>query len=165
MERRKYNPLRNVPWQVMADIRERIEQMQDGNEKTILSLYFIDGMVPREIVCYCEEHNLLSRVHSFYTTRSIQNIVSKHFPEVKQYRKHNPENEKRREHFAYLREHGVEKRFCAKCGSTENLEFHHEIPLDMGGTTCDENIVVLCRSCHHRVTAYHRKMGFIRSNS
>jgi 5-methylcytosine-specific restriction endonuclease McrA len=139
--------------------------MSDGNEKTILSLYFISGLSSEDIIQHCKDHAVCSRSHTNYSTRSIQNIVGKYFPEVKQYRRPNRENEKRREHYVFLKEHKEEKRSCAKCGSTENLEFHHEIPLDMGGTTCDENIVVLCRSCHQRVTAYHRKMGFIRSNS
>ena len=47
---------------------------------------------------------------------------------------------------------------CAFCGSVENLEEHHMIPLSMGGTNADENLIFLCYSCHKAVTAYQNKL-------
>ena len=155
--KRKYNALANVPWQVRADIQARIDQMPDGNDKTILTLYFIDGMSSPEIVRYCEQHGICSRVHSFYTKRSINYIVAKHFPEVSKYRKRNPEGKKRQLHFKYISEHRKER--CGKCGSTENLEWHHMIPLSIGGESCDENMVCLCSECHRKITTYHIRNG------
>ena len=38
---------------------------------------------------------------------------------------------------------------CVNCGSTEEIEFHHIVPLYVGGTNRPENIVPLCASCHH----------------
>lgn len=37
---------------------------------------------------------------------------------------------------------------CCNCGSTENVEFHHIVPLKLGGTNNLSNIVVLCNRCH-----------------
>ena len=37
---------------------------------------------------------------------------------------------------------------CAKCGSTENLEFDHRQPYSKGGTSSKENIQLLCSSCN-----------------
>ena len=152
-QRRRYNALRNVPWQVMADIRDRIEALPDGNHKTILRMYFVWNLSPRQIIERCEQYNIRSRNNTFYTTRSIQNICMKYFPEVRKYRKPNRDNEKRRDHFAFIRDHQKER--CSMCGSKENLEWHHMVPLSMGGETCEENMIVLCRKCHKKVTNYH----------
>ena len=37
---------------------------------------------------------------------------------------------------------------CANCGSKENLEIHHIVPLSLGGTNNITNLVPLCYSCH-----------------
>lgn len=150
---RKYNALRNVPWQVMADIRSKIQEMPSSNEKKILALYFIEGKKPQDIIGYCEEHNIKSRNGTFYTTRSIQNIVSKHFPEVKQYRKHNPDNEKRREHFKFILGHKPGP--CGRCGSTGGNDWHHMQPVEIGGDSVWENYVSLCPRCHKETTKYN----------
>lgn len=150
---RKYNALRNVPWQVMADIKKKIQEMPSSNEKEILSLYFIEGKRPQDIIGYCEEHNIKSRNGTFYTTRSIQNIVSKYFPEVKQYRKHNPDNEKRREHFKFIREH--ERVPCGRCGNPNGVHWHHMMPQKIGGEAVTANLVCLCHRCHVETTNYN----------
>lgn len=38
---------------------------------------------------------------------------------------------------------------CEVCGSTENLELHHIVPLLYGGTHGDWNLMTACRECHH----------------
>ena len=47
---------------------------------------------------------------------------------------------------------------CAHCGGEEDLEEHHMIPLFMGGSNEDENLIYLCKSCHQAVTLYQRRM-------
>lgn len=37
---------------------------------------------------------------------------------------------------------------CINCGSTENIEYHHVVPLLLGGKDIDSNIVPLCYACH-----------------
>jgi len=38
---------------------------------------------------------------------------------------------------------------CAACGAAGRLEVHHRQPLDAGGDPYDQdNLEVLCRSCH-----------------
>lgn len=37
---------------------------------------------------------------------------------------------------------------CYNCGSTENVQYHHIVPLRMGGTNKLSNIAVLCSRCH-----------------
>lgn len=160
-ERRKYNALRNIPWEVRSSIRDRIEEMVDGNEKTILYLYFVSGLSSTEIIQYCKEHDIQSRCHTNYTLRSIQYLIRKNFPEIAKYRKPNRENEKRKAHFKFIREN--RRTQCVNCGSEDSLEWHHRIPLDMGGTSDPENMECLCKACHVAVTNYQRRLGFIRS--
>ena len=40
--------------------------------------------------------------------------------------------------------------FCTHCGTTEDLTADHIIPLSAGGTSTENNIQVLCRSCNGR---------------
>lgn len=37
---------------------------------------------------------------------------------------------------------------CANCGSKENIEYHHIVPLFLGGRDVQSNIVPLCYKCH-----------------
>lgn len=38
---------------------------------------------------------------------------------------------------------------CESCGSTENLQTHHDEPLSMGGDLYDNTFTVLCTQCHY----------------
>ncbi|MDQ5883067.1 MAG: 5-methylcytosine-specific restriction enzyme [Patescibacteria group bacterium] len=40
---------------------------------------------------------------------------------------------------------------CLFCGTTQNLTIHHVIPLSQGGDNSDDNLVVLCDSCHQKL--------------
>lgn len=37
---------------------------------------------------------------------------------------------------------------CCNCGSTDNLTYHHIVPIIMGGNNIVSNIAVLCGKCH-----------------
>lgn len=41
---------------------------------------------------------------------------------------------------------------CINCGSTEEIELHHVVPLEIGGYDIESNIVPLCYYCHKAVT-------------
>ena len=37
---------------------------------------------------------------------------------------------------------------CVNCGSTENVDMHHIVPLSQGGSNALGNLVYLCKACH-----------------
>lgn len=41
--------------------------------------------------------------------------------------------------------------FCAACGTKNNLQYHHLIPVVRGGTDDPSNIIVLCEECHKKI--------------
>lgn len=46
---------------------------------------------------------------------------------------------------------------CVNCGTTENIKYHHIVPLKNGGTNKLSNIVPLCADCHYKA---HDKSNF-----
>lgn len=40
---------------------------------------------------------------------------------------------------------------CVNCGSEDSIEFHHIVPLSLGGTNSYGNIVPLCWRCHKAI--------------
>lgn len=54
----------------------------------------------------------------------------------------------------YFRLESVERygTACINCGDTENIEWHHVVPLCIGGYDKPSNIVPLCAACHKAVT-------------
>lgn len=52
--------------------------------------------------------------------------------------------------------------FCAACGTTDDLQYHHLVPTSLGGKTEPTNIIVLCGPCHQK---WHRQGGREHHNS
>ena len=42
-------------------------------------------------------------------------------------------------------------RVCVNCGETEEIEYHHIVPLSLGGNDVLSNICPLCAKCHGKV--------------
>jgi len=91
------------------------------------------------------------------STTSILRIIYEYFPDLKS-RQKSAKGNKRVE---LIRKREKEKSphisQCAFCGESNALEEHHMIPLFMGGTNDDDNLVFLCRACHRRVTKYQQR--------
>ena len=61
--------------------------------------------------------------------------------------KHRPINKSRKMRLISLRGDR-----CINCGSPDEVEWHHVVPLEIGGNDVDTNLVPLCYSCHKAVT-------------
>lgn len=61
--------------------------------------------------------------------------------------------ENTREYFASNRRYYWKnlKNECVNCGSTNELQLHHIVPLIQGGTNRLSNVVVLCSNCHGKI--------------
>lgn len=80
------------------------------------------------------------------SSRRIQQILTEYFPE-----------------FCILSTQSSAKKTsitessrCAKCGIKEKLLLHQMIPESIGGDNSDENLVVLCESCHQKANVYNK---------
>jgi 5-methylcytosine-specific restriction enzyme A len=63
-----------------------------------------------------------------------------------------------------LRDYILKKRPCCELCDERNIikageEVHHKIPLSQGGTHAEDNLLVLCKSCHSRLTAKAGRWG------
>lgn len=91
------------------------------------------------------------------STTSVLRCIYKYFPNLEN-RKTSQKENKRVEHIRQREKDNSPHVYqCAFCGDTKALEEHHMIPLFMGGTNDNENLVFLCSSCHKRVTRYQRR--------
>lgn len=50
---------------------------------------------------------------------------------------------------------------CVNCGSDENVEYHHIVPLVLGGTNNLRNIVPLCHRCHKAAHGSHHIQRYV----
>lgn len=48
---------------------------------------------------------------------------------------------------------------CCNCGSTEELEYHHIIPISLGGNDVNSNMACLCYPCHQKIHFGESKHG------
>lgn len=46
--------------------------------------------------------------------------------------------------------------FCAACGNENDLQYHHLVPVVLGGKDEPSNIIVLCAVCHQK---WHKQKG------
>lgn len=94
------------------------------------------------------------------STTSILRRVYCTFPEFERTQTDNRESTKKRIELRRKRKTNVSRHIhqCAFCGSTDNLEEHHMIPLSMGGTNDENNLVFLCYDCHKQVSGYQARL-------
>ena len=97
-------------------------------------------------------------------TRQIQNILWSYFPEfhLKTTNKKNPGKsyQVRKEQRNVKKK--INKGVCYRCGATKKLELHHMIPVALGGTNDDGNVIILCEDCHRLATDYFIKKNIKR---
>ena len=141
-----------IPTERRLEIVRMIEEMPAGLHKDVLTLCFIKDMSPPAAAEYAHEHNMF-----FIGVRRIQQIIREHIPDAWDYK--GPSNGGRNPvHVPEAKKKKKQKNECERCGSTENLEVDHMIPLAICGETEEINLRVLCRECHKAWTTYQRKI-------
>lgn len=48
---------------------------------------------------------------------------------------------------------------CCNCGATKELEYHHIVPVSLGGNDINSNMACLCYSCHQKIHYGESKHG------
>ena len=133
--------------------------------KTVLTLFVNENMSASAISRLKHPDIVCMSNISFgkpLSASSILEIIYQHFPD---WRKRQKNMLNMRTDLIRRRQHtqSPHVRRCAFCGCENNLEEHHMIPLFMGGTNDERNLVFLCHDCHTQVSVYQRK--FCRSDS
>lgn len=161
--------MRNNGWRRLSE-RERCvaseyihtlseDTPEERRDKKILSYFVIDNlsasaisrMNDPDIICFGNRAKGKPLSNNY-----ILQIIYKHFPQFHG-RQSSTSNTKRIE-LIRIRQKTKSKHIarCAFCGAKDNLEEHHMIPLFMGGTNDERNLVFLCHECHLETTAYQR---------
>ena len=153
----------NLPAEIIARIATRIAGLAPQTEverrdQRILELAFIQDMNPQQIA---RLHDPLivgmgNRNHGEpLSPKAIWSICTRFAPEVSEYRKayHVNRAQDRRNALYLRRQRGEIARpaVCATCGSGANIEQHHIIPLEAGGTDDYYNLISLCHDCHMKL--------------
>lgn len=156
-KRKRHDMWRAFPHERMEKLKRSIRHMDDGRDKIILELAFIHGLTTTEIAEVAKtREDMLSRNHKPISRRTIQNIIAKYVPDRNDYQDHSQQNRGRKDHSAFIANH--RKTNCVLCGSAEGVEWHHMIPVAMGGTAEPENMICLCSACHDAATAYQLRI-------
>lgn len=127
--------------------------------KAILTYFVKDNMCASAISRLHDPRIVCFSNRNYYkplSTTSILRIIYQYFPEFEGKQLKQKVSDKRRAELIRKREKEVSPHIkqCAFCGSTEGLEEHHMIPLFMGGTNDDRNLIHLCHRCHKDVSKY-----------
>ena len=151
--RRRKDMWKAFPPERIEQLRRSIRHMDAGRDKTILELAFVHGLTTTEIAEYSKQKGICGFQIS---RRTIQNVISKYVPDRNDYQNHSQAGKRRKDHRLFVEKHT--KTNCVFCGSAESVEWHHMIPVALGGTAEPENMICLCSDCHDAVTAYQLKI-------
>lgn len=153
---RKRDMWKNIPWERRAEIARQIKRMPKSRDKEILRLAFIENLSTADIAELAKQNpELESRNHRPISKRRVLQIIAEYVPDYNHYQKKGKSAE-RKGHYCFLWSH--DKTFCHECGTTENLQWHHKIPLFLGGTEDERNMECVCAECHKELTAYEREL-------
>lgn len=135
--------------------------VKQKRDKAILTYFVIDGISASAIFRRADPLivGLGNRSKGKpLSTSSILEVIYQYFPEFK--KEHKSRKDDIRTELLKKRQKMPSEHIhlCAFCGSTERLEEHHMIPVSMGGTNDDRNLLFLCHDCHLSVTKYQKTL-------
>lgn len=159
------------------DFRERLNDIIKNNKvsdrnQRILTEIIINHKTTAQLAYLArtdEEYSWLqSNQNKPLCERQIGNILRDNFPEfhIKTTHKKTDKISKiRREQNVIRKTMITSDSVCGKCGSKEDLEIHHMLPVVLGGDNDDRNLIILCHDCHHQTTNYfNTKLKNIKKN-
>ena len=135
---------------------------EENRAKKILTYFLCDNLSAQairkkqdqDIVCYSNRQK-----GKPLSTTSILRVIYSYFP---QFQGRNQKSTMGNKRVELIRKREKEEsrhiKQCAFCGSKKDLEEHHMIPLFLGGTNDDDNLVFLCKKCHRGVSSYQAKL-------
>lgn len=90
------------------------------------------------------------------SVRRIQQILTEHFPEfhIQKTHKKNRAHKEIRKEGSQIRKIITPDSMCWRCGSKENLELHHILPVSWNGDNDERNLMILCHDCHRQISNY-----------
>jgi len=147
--------------------RERLNKLIELNliserDRKLLTEIIINNKSTEQLAYLAktdEEYNwLVSNQNKPMSSRRILQILTQYFPEfhIQKSHKQNRKNQKIRTEQTRLRKVMITPdSCCGKCGSKDNLEIHHMLPVILGGDNIDDNLLILCRDCHQKVTTIY----------
>lgn len=138
------------------------QNKEEQRAKTILELFLRDGLSAQGIerLQHPDIVGIGNRSRGKnLTSAHILRVIYQYFP---QFQGRNRGNTKDKERLRLMREREKKDsphiKACAFCGKHDELEEHHMIPLFMGGTNDEANLVYLCRTCHKTVSRYQNEL-------
>ncbi|WP_407397767.1 HNH endonuclease [Treponema sp.] len=162
-EKKKYNTARNLDAKTIMTFKERIEAIEDEREREICRLYIEESMSTIDIQnlnLFKSKGNKRCKDGRGIRAATIYHIVNTHFPEVFKARK-KKKTEKQlmiyKDRKKLQKERLKDYRTCWRCGSCEEIELHHMLPLKYGGEADERNLIPLCKDCHSEYTKYQRE--------
>ena len=135
--------------------------LQEKRDKTILTGYFIELLSPNEILekynpCVCKQNKVTDK--RITSDRAIQNVIKKYFPDLER-DVNDREKIQNKVRYEMLVTRDTEKpKICSACGSTENIEEHHFIPVKVGGRNQQYNRGYFCKNCHAKLSKEWQKI-------
>ena len=152
------------------EFRVRLIELEENNmlsnrDKKILAELIYNQKTTAELARLAqndEKYNWMkSNQNKPISLRRIQQILTKYYPEFHiqtTHKKQNLTHTVRKEQAKLVKIIITDNSVCGKCGSKEDLEIHHLMPVIFGGGNDERNLIILCKNCHQKATDYFNHM-------
>lgn len=169
----RYNCGRRISHELYLSLVERLDNWQPKNKeeernKAICELAIIDNKTSGEIE-RMKNPQFVSYAHRNYgellSDRSISGIILKFAPELnrknKQQAKQSVKQWKVRKEAWNIKSELKKPKICGCCGTDKNLRLHHILPVAIGGTNDNYNLIYMCHECHISLHQLYHKANLL----
>jgi 5-methylcytosine-specific restriction endonuclease McrA len=137
----KKDAKRLARWEVQEAERQRSHRFWVFRNKVVE----VDGWetVSRDEIVVAVKHKVLSQEKAFMEMQREIELFHKLERKMPSNRESIPDDVRI---YVWRRDGGL----CVRCGSNQNLEYDHIIPLARGGSNTERNLQLLCESCNRK---------------